>query len=308
MATEWYYTRGTEQMGPVSSEELKQLAASGELGPDDLVWKEGMEDWRPAGQLKGLLSAGSAEGEGAATVAVSSAGRPVSAGRPDSEPGRPAFWQIPFLVGSGLLVIAMFLPWWSITISGTEDEFEEAFSKVEAENGERAFARNGDDGVPRRRTRRKPDADKYKYLWEKTGWYLRNSYALSVDVRSVPMDNDDESLDIRGRIWGWNSSLGRLGGFLGLLVIPLAVTMMAWPAARRFSFTTSFLIGYIGLILLVMTLLWYFESPGYDESPVLTQNAHVGPYLVLVANLVLLVSGILDGLFGLSRFRRERAG
>ena len=36
--------------------ELKKAASEGQLLPTDLVWREGMEDWKPASSLKGLLS------------------------------------------------------------------------------------------------------------------------------------------------------------------------------------------------------------------------------------------------------------
>jgi GYF domain 2 len=55
MASQWYYAKGGEQHGPISGRELKELATSGGLGPADLVWKEGMPEWRPAGGLQGLF-------------------------------------------------------------------------------------------------------------------------------------------------------------------------------------------------------------------------------------------------------------
>jgi len=55
MATEWYYSQGGEQHGPVSGGELEELAASAKVLPSDLVWKEGMDEWKPAAQVKGLL-------------------------------------------------------------------------------------------------------------------------------------------------------------------------------------------------------------------------------------------------------------
>jgi len=57
MAAEWHYSKGNQQHGPVSASELKQLAQSGKLGPSDLVWKEGMENWKPASSIKGLFPA-----------------------------------------------------------------------------------------------------------------------------------------------------------------------------------------------------------------------------------------------------------
>lgn len=58
---EWYYARGDDQVGPVPSAELRQLAAAGGLQPDDLVWREGMEQWVAARNLKGLFEPAAAE-------------------------------------------------------------------------------------------------------------------------------------------------------------------------------------------------------------------------------------------------------
>lgn len=54
MASEWYYSKKGQRFGPVSGQQLKQLAAEGELGPEDLVWKEAMKQWVPAKSIKGL--------------------------------------------------------------------------------------------------------------------------------------------------------------------------------------------------------------------------------------------------------------
>lgn len=45
---DWYYTTNKQQMGPVSLEELQQLASTGILKPTDLVWRDGMRDWARA--------------------------------------------------------------------------------------------------------------------------------------------------------------------------------------------------------------------------------------------------------------------
>lgn len=52
---EWYYAKQNKQHGPVSAAKLKQLAASGELKPSDLVWHEGMDEWAPARKIEGLF-------------------------------------------------------------------------------------------------------------------------------------------------------------------------------------------------------------------------------------------------------------
>jgi hypothetical protein len=61
MATEWHYSRGDQQHGPVSAADLKTLAKSGELLPSDMIWKEGMAEWKPAGSIKGLFPDSSAK-------------------------------------------------------------------------------------------------------------------------------------------------------------------------------------------------------------------------------------------------------
>ncbi len=54
METEWHYAKGDQQLGPVTESELRSLAATGKLLPNDLVWNEEMTDWTPAGTINGL--------------------------------------------------------------------------------------------------------------------------------------------------------------------------------------------------------------------------------------------------------------
>ena len=55
----WCYSNKGERQGPVSFDELKSIALQGGLDPvKDLVWTEGMQEWRPSGQVPGLHSAG----------------------------------------------------------------------------------------------------------------------------------------------------------------------------------------------------------------------------------------------------------
>jgi hypothetical protein len=57
MADQWFYAQGGQHIGPVTFEQLTQLARSGGLTANDLVWQEGMPDWQPAGQVAGLFAA-----------------------------------------------------------------------------------------------------------------------------------------------------------------------------------------------------------------------------------------------------------
>ena len=63
---QWYYARNDQQFGPVSAAELKQLADGGKLSPDDLLWREGMDSWNTAINLRGLFSDDTTQGKGLA--------------------------------------------------------------------------------------------------------------------------------------------------------------------------------------------------------------------------------------------------
>lgn len=55
MAIEWYYTTNKQQMGPVSWDELRELANVGILKPHDMVWSDGMDEWVKAINQNGLF-------------------------------------------------------------------------------------------------------------------------------------------------------------------------------------------------------------------------------------------------------------
>ena len=54
----WYYSKNAVQLGPVTEEELKSKASAGEILPTDLVWKEGMADWKAFGQIAEFQAGG----------------------------------------------------------------------------------------------------------------------------------------------------------------------------------------------------------------------------------------------------------
>jgi hypothetical protein len=55
MGDEWYYAKNGQQMGPVSTEVLTRLATSGQVQPNDLVWREGMPNWAPARTVRAIF-------------------------------------------------------------------------------------------------------------------------------------------------------------------------------------------------------------------------------------------------------------
>lgn len=75
MASEWFYARDGQKHGPYSSPQLRAMAQSGELLRTDLIWKEGMADWRPAGEttqlFAGVRESGKTQSKAKAAVADS---------------------------------------------------------------------------------------------------------------------------------------------------------------------------------------------------------------------------------------------
>jgi hypothetical protein len=58
MANKWYHSKdGKTKVGPISPDELQNLARTGQLSPTDLVWAEGMEKWVVAANFAGLFPA-----------------------------------------------------------------------------------------------------------------------------------------------------------------------------------------------------------------------------------------------------------
>ncbi|MEO0016884.1 MAG: hypothetical protein RLZZ522_167, partial [Verrucomicrobiota bacterium] len=51
---QWYYSKNHTQLGPLEQAELAAKIASGEVAITDLVWRDGMLDWVPAGQVPEL--------------------------------------------------------------------------------------------------------------------------------------------------------------------------------------------------------------------------------------------------------------
>lgn len=68
MADTWYVGIKGQRSGPFVWEQVRQMAARGDLGPGDMLWQEGMGDWVVASTIRGLF------------------GEPVSAASPMGNP------------------------------------------------------------------------------------------------------------------------------------------------------------------------------------------------------------------------------
>jgi hypothetical protein len=98
MAADWYLARGgQERVGPLTSQQLKQMAANGQVSGNDLVWKEGMPNWVPASQIKGLVGGSGSTQAFAPAATQAQAQAQAAADYPEvteaEEPAAPAHYQ-----------------------------------------------------------------------------------------------------------------------------------------------------------------------------------------------------------------------
>ncbi|HEY1171172.1 MAG TPA: DUF4339 domain-containing protein [Verrucomicrobiae bacterium] len=53
---EWYYAEDKQQKGPVNAEQFAELVRTGIVKSETLVWREGMTNWQPYGQVVANVS------------------------------------------------------------------------------------------------------------------------------------------------------------------------------------------------------------------------------------------------------------
>ncbi len=85
---QWYYGSSAGQHGPVAEDEVRAMIASGGIGPQTLVWREGMPSWQP------IYSMPEFNGQAGAYLP------PVQVGAPGYYPGAPIRY-------SGLAIASM---------------------------------------------------------------------------------------------------------------------------------------------------------------------------------------------------------
>jgi uncharacterized membrane protein len=54
----WHYVQNGQACGPIDTPALQALLQNGSLGPDALVWKQGLPDWVPARSVAGFAASG----------------------------------------------------------------------------------------------------------------------------------------------------------------------------------------------------------------------------------------------------------
>lgn len=89
---QWYYSKNATQVGPVPDAELRAKIAAGEVTGSDMVWHEGMPDWRPLSAVDELQVAQPAQPAAAGT---SPPVPPAVGASPYATPAAPADYAVP---------------------------------------------------------------------------------------------------------------------------------------------------------------------------------------------------------------------
>jgi len=97
----WFYSHDAQQYGPVSFEVIKHTQQTGGLGKDDLVWTNGMSEWKKAEQVFPGLFDGSAADTAAAEGYVGESPDGVQA---------PAL-VMPHAPMSNMAIVALLVSW-----------------------------------------------------------------------------------------------------------------------------------------------------------------------------------------------------
>jgi hypothetical protein len=96
MSAVYYYRQNGRDYGPVTAASLKELAAAGKLTGDDLIRRDGTENWERASRIKGLFPSAEATAPDSVTptpprFAVQVVGSPAEADSADSTaPAEPS--------------------------------------------------------------------------------------------------------------------------------------------------------------------------------------------------------------------------
>ena len=85
--TDWFYGKGNMQYGPFDEATLRSRIATGEIAPQDFVWREGMESWKHLQEVRDLYSKETAVAD--SSEKNSSPEKPSSISQDFSKPSSP---------------------------------------------------------------------------------------------------------------------------------------------------------------------------------------------------------------------------
>lgn len=101
----WYFKKNGVSHGPIDSTQLRQLAETGQLEPNDPVRRDDMQSWATAGKIKGLFPSSASDDVRVDTTTISPL--PIAKAKPTARNSSPSsIWESGPVVG--LLTVLIF--------------------------------------------------------------------------------------------------------------------------------------------------------------------------------------------------------
>jgi hypothetical protein len=215
-------------------------------------------------------------------------------------------WAIILMSTCGVMFVAFFMPWWGMT--------QKITGPPKRPQGFDAETRKAyQEALKERQDKR---AKVVKVLRRNSSWY-RNKIGDDrlEDFQSTLSDgakdsSDGGSFQATLRLWGWNTGIGITAFVFSLVLLPVAIVPMFVQLLRSWIWIGYFVVAVSGLVLFILSLVWYFSSPGENVSGQLWQGVgwYPGPYLEILGSLATLAVGVLGGVFGLLSFLKGLKG
>jgi hypothetical protein len=204
-----------------------------------------------------------------------------------TEPPPITLFGILLLVGAGLLLANLALPWWRMSLSVRSAEE----LKVMYTGPREAYKKNAKDSA--------------RIVKDNLDWY-RDRFSYRDYGRLFDVGEQQTTFSMM--IWGIHTSAGILGLVFACLIVPPVVVAIVVAPVRRWVWTSSFASSVFGLIVMIFALTWIFSSPGESAGDVLQQGIVAGPWIGLLSGATLLTAGILDGIVGVQRLTAPPSG
>lgn len=102
----YYVGKNRQQTGPFTLEELRAMVGKDQLHVDDLIWKEGMPEWKQAGTLPGLFGSAAVPPP---PLGISPPGAQASHGYPP-----PTFEEVPNYLWQSVVLLVLCCPLFGI--------------------------------------------------------------------------------------------------------------------------------------------------------------------------------------------------
>lgn len=219
-------------------------------------------------------------------------------------------WCSYLIAGSVMLMVAFFVPWWSLTATKT---------RLPSRRFSNRASTKYEQYQKELKSYNEREQEAGKVLKKKTKWY-RDSIPDSVrvqfeeDTKEARKEafkdaggDDRVTYSSTMRLWGWHTGIGLTNFIFSFFILAIALVAVFVRVLRSWIWIGFFVAAILGLVGFILSLVWYFSSPGENVSELLSQGVGLspGPYLNIFGTLAVLCFGALGGVLGLRHFVEE---